>query len=400
MQERQKRTESEKSIAEVSITRKGLERLVQGHLWIYRADLITSKIAPLPGSIVRVRGPQGQLLGKAFYSSQSQIALRLITTTDEPINRQFWHSRLVAAHQLRERVVEGAQAYRLIHGEGDLIPSLIIDRYGECFVLQMLSQATDALRTTWLELLKEMFQPRTLIERDDVRVRTLEGLPEQTAILAGQPPPKLIIDQHGVGFTVDLLGGQKTGLFLDQRENHRSARHYAHGRALDCFTFTGAFALHMAENAESVLGLDISAAAIEQAEQNATLNGLNNVHFEVANVFDRLRDFDLAKEQFDTVVLDPPAFAKNRAAIPAAIRGYKEINLRAMKLLSPGGILITCTCSFNVSEEMFLEILQAAAADAGRCLQLLEKRTQGRDHPMLLALPETYYLKCMILRVL
>jgi 23S rRNA (cytosine1962-C5)-methyltransferase len=391
-------------MSEVKITRKGLQRLETGHLWIYRSDLIPDSVKqgrePAPGSIVRVLGPKGERLGKAFYSSQSQIALRMVSDVDRNIDRDFWRARLKAAAALRERVVKDAEACRFVHGEGDLIPSLIIDRYRDCFVIQMLSQGTDALRATWVELLEELFHPPAIVERDDVRVRALEGLPEQVTVLSGKIPDELIVEQNGVKFSVDLLSGQKTGLFLDQRENHHAAAGYARGRALDCFTFAGAFALHMARNAESVLALDISEAALDQARRNAALNNAGNIRFEAANIFDQLKTFDEQREEFDTIVLDPPAFAKNRSAIEAAIRGYKEINLRAMKLLRPDGILITCSCSFNISEELFLGILQSAASDSGRRLQLLEKRMQSRDHPILLSMPETYYLKCMVLRIL
>jgi 23S rRNA (cytosine1962-C5)-methyltransferase len=390
-------------MSEVRITRKGQQRLDTGHLWIYRSDLIPESIAPgrepEPGSIVRVIGTKGQFLGQAFYSTRSQIALRMITDQNIPINRDFWRARLQRAAELRSRLVSDADAFRLIHGEGDLIPSLVIDRYNDSFVIQMLSQGTDALRATWVDLLEELYKPSVIIERDDVKVRALEGLAEQVAVLSGTPPDQLIVKQNDVSFYVDLLSGQKTGLFLDQRENHSATHQYARGRALDCFTFTGAFALHLARSAESVLALDISDGAINQARRNAELNGVSNINFEVANIFDRLKAMDERHEQFDTIVLDPPAFAKNRAAVEAAVRGYKEINLRSIKLLRPDGILITCTCSFNVGEDLFLGILQSAAADAGRYLQLLEKRTQSRDHPILISMPETYYLKCMILRV-
>jgi 23S rRNA (cytosine1962-C5)-methyltransferase len=391
-------------MSEVRITRKGQQRLETGHLWIYRSDLMADSVGkdkgPEPGSIVRVLGPKRERHGMAFYSSQSQIALRMISDRDTKIDLDFWRARLQAASTLRSRIVADAEAYRLVHGESDLIPSLIIDRYSDCFVIQMLSQTADALRSTWIELLNELFQPRAIIERNDVRVRALEGLPEQVSVLSGSPPDELLVNQNGIRNSVDLVSGQKTGLFLDQRENYRAALNYARGRALDCFTFAGAFALHMARNAENVLGLDISETAIIQARRNAALNGIDNIRFEVANIFDKLKTFDEQREQFDTIVLDPPAFAKNRAAIEAAVRGYKEINLRAMKLLRPGGILITCSCSFNVNEELFLGILQSAAADAGRRIQLIEKRTQSRDHPILLSMPETYYLKCMVLHIL
>jgi len=387
-------------MAEVAVTRKGQQRLEEGHLWIYRSDLVIKGKEPVPGSIVSVLSPKRQLLGQAFYSSKSQIALRLLTSSSEKINRDFWRSRLKMAIELRKKVVKQADAYRLIHGDGDLIPSLIIDRYQDYFVIQTLSQATDELRQMWVELLAEMFEPKAIIERNDVKVRALEGLPEQTSLLSGTLPETLVVTQNGIRFNVDLLTGQKTGLFLDQRENHLVAQSYAYGRALDCFTFNGGFALNMAKTAKSVLAVDISETAIAQAKHNAILNEFSNISFQTANIFDLLKTFDEQEEHFDTIVLDPPAFAKNRNAVEAAIRGYKEINLRAMKLLNPGGYLISCTCSYNISEELFLGILQSAANDTNRQLQLLEKRTQSRDHPILLSVPESYYLKCIILRVI
>ncbi len=386
-------------MAEVAVTRKGQQRLEEGHPWIYRSDIVIKGKEPAPGSIVSVLSPKRQLLGQAFYSSKSQISLRLLTSTSEKINHEFWRSRLQMALELRKQVVSQAEAYRLIHGDGDLIPSLVIDRYQDYFVIQTLSQATDLLRQTWVELLEEMFQPKAIIERNDVKVRNLEGLPEQTGLLLGALPEQLVVTQNGIRFNIDLLTGQKTGLFLDQRENHLVAQSYAYGRALDCFTFNGGFALNMAKTAKSVLAVDISEPAINQAKHNAALNQFSNITFQTANIFDLLKTFDEQQEQFDTIVLDPPAFAKNRNAVEAAIRGYKEINLRALKLLKPGGILISCTCSYNISEEMFLGILQSAANDTNRRLQLLEKRTQSRDHPILLSVPETYYLKCSVLRV-
>jgi 23S rRNA (cytosine1962-C5)-methyltransferase len=322
------------------------------------------------------------------------------------IERAFWRARLQAARAWRERVVSDTDAYRLVHGEGDALPGLIVDRYGDCFSLQTLTRGMETLKRLWVELLAEEFQPRLIVERNDAKVRQLEGLPLINSVLyaatgeAQGAPAEFTVTENGLKFWIDLLGGQKTGAFLDQRENRAAAMRYGHGRALDCFSFHGSFALHLARVCESVVALDISAAAIERARRNAELNGLSNIEFAEANVFDRLRDYEEAGERFDTIVLDPPAFAKNRGAVEAALRGYKEVNLRAMKLLKPGGVLITCSCSYHVGEELFLAMLSEAARDAGRLVQIIEKRTQGRDHPMLLTVPETYYLKCVILRML
>lgn len=387
-------------MAEVAVTRKGQQRIEQGHLWIYRSDITLQGKDPSPGSIVKVLSAKKEFLGQAFYSSLSQIALRMLTSSKENIDDNFWKKRLQTAFNLRNKVVNNAEAYRLLHGEADLIPSLVIDRYQNHFVIQTLSQGTDLLKNTWVKLLVELFQPEAIVERNDVKVRKLEGLSEQIGLLMGSLPKELTVKQNSLAFYADLLEGQKTGLFLDQRENHLTAQKYAQGKALDCFTFNGGFALNMAQTANTVLAVDVSENAITQAKKNAALNNVTNISFELANVFDLLKSLDEQKELFDIIVLDPPAFAKNRGAVTAAIRGYKEINLRAIKLLKPGGILISCTCSYNVSEEVFLGIIQSAAIDAGRQLQLLEKRVQSRDHPILLSVSETYYLKCMILRVL
>jgi len=284
------------------------------------------------------------------------------------------------------------------------LPSLIVDRYDEVLVLQTLSQGTDALKPLLTEILIEEFQPRALIERNDARVRELEGLPLISGTVYGEPPAELEILQHGLRFRVAPLGGQKTGSFLDQRENRLAARAAAQTtnkiRALDCFTFNGAFALHLATVCEQVIGIDISADAVAAARRNAEINALDNVEFREANVFDALRELEAAGERFDVIVLDPPAFAKNRASLKAAIRGYKEINLRALKLLNANGVLITCTCSYHVPEELFLEIVAQAAIDARRRVQVVEKRMQASDHPVLVGMPETYYLKCVIARVI
>lgn len=392
----------EKSIlSEVTITRKGAERVESGHLWIYRSDLVEATARHLEGGeIVWVRGQRGRLLGSAFYSSKSQIALRMLTWGESRPDRALLRLRLLAAARLRQDVAKDAVAYRLVHGEGDLLPALVVDKYGDYLVMQLLSQGTDRLKNLWVELLEELYSPKAIVERSDVGVRQLEGLPERAEVVRGELPVELTVELNGIRFGADLLRGQKTGLFLDQRENYAAAMRYAHGRALDCFTFAGGFALHMARRASHVTALDISSAAVELAKRNAKLNGVENISFETVNVFDKLKALDEAGEVFDTIVLDPPAFAKNKAAVEGALRGYKEINLRAMKMLRPGGVLVTCTCSYNVSEADFLTVLRSAASDAGRSLQLLEKRQQSRDHPVLLQMPETYYLKCMVIRTL
>ena len=382
----------------VTVTKRGASRVRNGHLWIYRSDILDSGDAE-GGAIVVVRDQHGNFVGQSLFSDASQIALRLLTQADQPIDRDWWRQRILEAAR-RRHVSADTNAYRLVYSEGDLLPSLIIDRYNDVFVIQTLSQGTEAVKSLLVELLVEEFVPRAVLERNDVKVRALEGLEMLAGTLYGQAPAQLEIIQDGIRFRVAPQGGQKTGSFLDQRENRLAARVVAHGRGLDCFTFNGAFALYLARVCESVIGIDISGGAIDIARRNAELNNVNNLEFREANVFDVLRDMENAGERFDTIVLDPPAFAKNRGSISAAARGYKEINLRALKLLNPGGVLITCTCSYHMPEEMFLGIIAEAAIDAHCRLQIIEKRTQASDHPILLSVPETYYLKCIIARVI
>ena len=383
------------------VNKKGADRVRQGHLWIYRSDVVA--IDAEGGSVVTVKDERGNFVGQALFSDASQIALRFLTQSNEEIDREWWRRRITEAGSRRHISLE-TNAYRLIYSEGDLLPSLIVDVYADVLVMQTLSQGTDAVKSMLTELLVEEFDAQAVIERNDVRVRELEGLPLITRTGYGNAPAELEILQHGLRFVVEPLGGQKTGSFLDQRENRLAARAAAQttnrGRALDCFTFNGAFALHLASVCDNVIGIDISADAVAAAERNARLNQIENVDFVEANVFDVLREMEAAGDRFDVIVLDPPAFAKNRASLKAAIRGYKEINLRALKLLNPGGVLITCTCSYHVSEELFIEIVAHAAIDAHRRVQIVEKRIQASDHPVLVGVPETYYLKCVIARVL
>lgn len=385
--------------ATITVSRRGAERARAGHLWIYRSDVADAGVAA-GGGVVRVRDERGRVLGRAFYSDRSEIALRLLTWRDEETGRDWWRARLRESIARRAGLEQEADAFRLVYSEGDALPSLIVDRYADVLVLQTLSQGADALKSMFVELLVEELRPRAIIERNDVRVRKLEGLEMTAGVLWGDAPEEMEVVQHGIKFAVAPLGGQKTGAFLDQRENHRAARRVARGRALDCFTFNGGFALSMAGVCESVVGLDISAEAVAASRRNAELNELGNVEFREANVFDALRELHEAGEGFDTIVLDPPAFAKNRASVAAAARGYKEINLRALKLLRPGGALVTCTCSYHMTEPLFLEVVTEAASDARRRVQIVEKRIQASDHPVLVGVPETLYLKCLVARVL
>jgi 23S rRNA (cytosine1962-C5)-methyltransferase len=401
MSKSQERAKNDDSATAV-VSPKGASRIKSGHLWIYRSDVITRPKSE-SGSVVRVVDQRGRFMGSAHFGAESEITLRLLTREDVPVDREFWRSKLREAAVWRGQIAANAESHRLVHSEGDCLSGLIVDRYADCFVIQTLTRGMDELKGMWVELLVEEFNPRLIIERNDAKVRQLEKLPMINSVLHGSVSDKsdaeFEITENGIRFTVDLLEGQKTGAFLDQRENRAAAQSYARGRGLDCFSFHGSFALHMAKGCEHVTALDVSGPAIERARLNAQLNGITNVEFIEANVFDKIRDYDDAGERFDTIVLDPPAFAKNRGAVEAALRGYKEVNLRAMRLLNPGGILITCSCSYHVNEGMFIETIIDAARDAGRTIQLVEKRTQSRDHPILLTVPETYYLKCLVLRV-
>jgi 23S rRNA (cytosine1962-C5)-methyltransferase len=379
-----------------TVTRKGESRLQGGHPWIFRSDVAKCS-GCAPGSIVRVLSPRGQPLGFAFFSSRSEIQLRVIARGDQ-LPPTFLRDRLAAAIAWRAEIAPGAAAVRLVHGEGDGLPSLVVDRYGPYLVLQTLSQATDALKPRIVEALLELTQAQGVLERNDPRVRELEGLERKVGLLHGDVPESIEVEEADVTFAADLWKGQNTGLFLDQRENHLMARAYARGRVLDGFTYHGGFALHVARAAESVLAVDSAPDALARTRANAARNGLANVEAREANVFDLLHDLHKAGEHFDTVILDPPAFAKSKSAIEKAARGYKEINLRALHLLRPGGTLITCSCSYHIHEADLEAILEDAAADAGATVTIVEKRRQGRDHPVVLGVPETYYLKCFVLR--
>jgi 23S rRNA (cytosine1962-C5)-methyltransferase len=383
----------------VTITARGIDRIAAGHLWIYRTDVVDASSAA-PGDVVRLVDRKKRFWGQALYSDKSQIALRLLTRESRPFDRAFLAERIRAAAAFREHVVEGARAYRLIAAEGDLLPSLIVDRYAECFVLQTLSQGMERLKPDVVGILKEQFAPASILERNDVAVRALEGLPAQAGVLAGEDRNEVIVDEAGVKICYDLKGGQKTGGFLDQRENRAAAKNYARGRLLDCFTYTGAFAVALAQQCESVLAVDISADALKLAQRNQDLNGISNIEWREANCFDFLKAADQEGQRFDMVIVDPPAFARQKSSRESALRGYKELNLRALKILNPGGFLLTCSCSFHVSEADLLATVASAALDAHRTVAVVERRTQSRDHPILLTVPETHYLKCLILRVL
>jgi 23S rRNA (cytosine1962-C5)-methyltransferase len=384
--------------ASVVITSRGSERLRAGHLWVYRSDVRSASAEA--GSIVRLTDERGRYHGRAFYSDKSQIAVRLLTREDIPIDRAFLTERIRRAAAYRKTVVENTETCRLIYGEADLLPSLIVDRYSDYFVVQTLSQSTERIKSLICEILVELFSPKGVLERNDPKVRLLEGLEQRVGVLYGEIPDEIVAKENGIAFVYDLRKGQKTGSFLDQRENHWAARRYASGEALDCFSYQGGFALTIAGKCSHVEGVDMAPVALEAARRNQKLNAISNVTFREANTFDLLKEYDEVGRRFDMIVLDPPAFAKNRDSIPAAQRGYKEINLRAMKLLKPGGYLVTCSCSYHIGEALFLQILAEAANDARKTISVVERRTQSQDHPILLTMPETHYLKCMIIKVL
>jgi 23S rRNA (cytosine1962-C5)-methyltransferase len=380
----------------ITVTARGEERIQNSHFWVYRGDVADGRAEP--GAVVRVAAPNGRFLARAFYSDRSQITLRILTRHDVPVDRRFWRARLEQAMSFREGLDIDATAYRLVHGEGDLIPSLVIDRYGDYIAIQTLSQGTDRLLSEVTGLLLEMANPKGIIARNDPRVRLLEGLEQNVTVLHGDIPDKIPVREGKVEYDVDLRHGQKTGAFLDQRENRIAAAQYVTGRTLDCFSYAGGFALQLAPHVDELTALDISEDATALLARNAARNGLANVQVRTTNVFDELRTLERIGETFDSIVLDPPAFAKSKTAIPKAVSGYKEINLRALKLLKPGGFLTTCSCSYHVNEAAFAEVILDAALDARVDVSVVEKRMQGRDHPVVLGMPETYYLKCFILR--
>jgi 23S rRNA (cytosine1962-C5)-methyltransferase len=382
----------------VTISRRGEERVRGGHPWVYRSDV--TDVDAAAGDIAQVVGPRKRPIGYAFFSDHSEIAIRMVASGDEPPGDGFWKVRLAEAIRYRARLSIDATAFRLVHGEADRIPSLIVDRYGDYLVVQALSQAVDRHLPDITAALVDLAKPQGILARNDPRVRLLEGLEQKVEVLYATVPDGIDVREGAVRYRVDPWHGQKTGLFLDQRENREAAARYARGRLLDAFSYHGGFALALAPTCDSVLAVDISEEAVARIRENAASNGIGNVTARAMNVFDELRELERTGTRFDTIVLDPPAFAKNKASVRKALAGYKEINLRALKLLEPGGFLITCSCSYNISEDAFVDIVSSAALDTHAEIALVEKRTQGRDHPILVAVPETYYLKCLILRKL
>ena len=384
------------SLSTVHVSHRGEDRLRRGHPWIYRSDVTRASAAS--GDLVTVIGPRERKLGEALWSDRSQIALRMMTAGEQTVGEHGWRERLAAAIAFRGSLNIDATAYRLVHGEADRLPALIVDRYAEVLVVQALAQGMDRRLDELTGLLVDLLHPKGVLARNDPKVRMLEGLEQKIEVRYGDVPETVEVREGPVTCDVDVRHGQKTGLFLDQRENREAASKYAHGRMLDCFSYNGGFALYLAKQCATVHALDASADAVARIAANAARNGLANVTAGEANVFDELRHYERTGERFDTIVLDPPAFAKNKASVEKAIAGYKDINLRALRILSPGGVLVTCSCSYNVSEDLFGSILHEASVDSRVPMTVVEKRMQGRDHPVLLGVAETHYLKCFILR--
>lgn len=386
-------------VNQIIISRKGVERLRSGHPWIFRSDLTPDPRRAIPsGSTVEVLDGKGALLGTAFYSVHSQIALRMVSREAVDADSAFFDARLREALDLRESLFPESRFYRLVHGEADRLPGLVIDRYGETLSVQLLHPAVEARRELIFDRLEALLSPKAIVERSDVRSRELEGLDQRKGVVRGSYEGPVTWDEAGMVQTVDLLEGQKTGTFLDQRENHLLSASYARGRAADLFSYSGGFAVHMAARADSVVAVDISSDACARIRDNVAASGVENVDVVEANVFDWLRDEIAGGARYDSIVLDPPAFAKGKGSLPAALRGYKEINLRALQLLGEGGTLLTFSCSYHVSPEAFEAMVQSAATDARRTVQVVERLSAGRDHPMLLGMPESRYLKGLALR--
>jgi len=382
-----------------TVSAKGARRWAAGHPWIYRSDVITSP--DTDAGAVRVMDQRGKPIGVALWSPRSEISLRqLDPNPDARIDAAWWHHMIARAVARRSSLTGSTTACRLVHGEGDLIPSLIVDRYDRWLVVQLMSAGLEQFRGEIVRALIELVEPDGILARNDVPLRRKEGLDTNVELLHGTVPDEVEVNEHGVRYLAAPWRGQKTGAFLDQRENRVLAGAVARGRALDCFSYHGSFALHLARRAEHVIALDASAHALTRAEENFRRNALSNGEFIEANAFEYLKASERERARFDTIVLDPPAFAKTRAALPAALRGYKEINLRAMRILAPGGMLFTASCSFHLTKPLFLEMLEQAAADSGRRLVLRELRGQPLDHPEVVTIPETGYIKGALLEAL
>ncbi len=380
-----------------TVSQRGADRWQRGHPWIFKSDV--RKRPTGPAGVVRVRDDRGRWIGVALWSPSSEISLRrLDESADAKIDVTWWERQLARSIARRSGIGDAATGYRLVHAEGDGLPSLICDRYDRWLVVQILSAGLDVFRDEIVDVLVRLTSAEGVLARNDVPVRSRENLPRETVLLHGDVPTEVVVREQDVRYAAAPWTGQKTGAFLDQRENRQRLGKLANGRALDCFSYHGSFSLHLARGAEQVVAVDSSAEALQRAGENARLNGLSNIERIEANVFDFLRDRDRAGDRFDTIVLDPPAFAKTRDALEAALRGYHEINLRAMRLLAPGGVLFTASCSYHLTRSLFLEMIEHAAADSGRRLVLERITGQPVDHPEVLTIPETGYLKGAVVR--
>ena len=369
-----------------------------GHPWLFVDDLLSRK-KELSGEVVRVEDENGKCLGQAFYSYHSKISLRFLSYEEKEIAASFWDEKIERAIALRKKIVKKAEAYRLFFSEADGIPGLILDNYNGHLVMQTLTPGVEKLTPLFVEILKKQFQPESIISRNDVPVRELEGLPQKKEVLLGERQDRIEIREGKIKYRVDLWNGQKTGAYLDQRENRLAAIDYGGEKVLDGFAYQGHFSLHLASAAKSIKAIESSAAAVDIFRENLRLNAIDNVEVVKANAFEILKDLSRGEEKFDLIILDPPPFSPRREDKAGAWRGYKEINLRALQLLKEAGYLMTCCCSYNISEDEFLAILKEAAADSRRRVTLIEKRMQSQDHPVLLTFPESYYLKCIVVRV-
>jgi 23S rRNA (cytosine1962-C5)-methyltransferase len=382
-----------------TVSQRGAQRWTRGHPWIFKSDV--RKRPSAPAGAVRVRDDRGRWIGVALWSPSSEISLRLLDVEpDATIDEKWWHDRLAQSVARRTEPRLASNAYRLVHAEGDALPALVCDRYDRWIVVQVLSAGLETFREQIVGALLQITAAEGILARNDVPLRTREGLVRETVLLHGDVPREIIVQEHGVRYAAAPWTGQKTGAFLDQRENRVLLGGLARGRALDCFSYHGSFALHLARQADHVVAIDSSAEAVKRARENAALNGLSNVECIEANAFDHLRDLDRAGARFDTIALDPPAFAKTRDSLEAALRGYHEINLRSMRLLAPGGYLYTASCSFHLTKALFLEMIERAAEDSGRRLVLRQLLGQPSDHPEVLTIPETGYLKGAIVQAI
>jgi 23S rRNA (cytosine1962-C5)-methyltransferase len=384
--------------------RKGAHKRIQsGHPWLFKTEVDTIDGNYFPGDIVDVVSGKGRFLGRGYINPRSQIIVRMLTNKQEEIDEAFFRKRIEAAWQYRKRMLKEPDYCRLIFGEADFLPGLIVDKFGEYLVVQTLALGIDIRMEMIMRILEDLLQPKGIYERNDVPVRELEGLPQKKGFLKGEFPTQLVVYENGLPFYADIDEGQKTGFFYDQRENRLTLEPIVKdAKVLDCFCHTGSFAIHAAKfGAREVMASDVSEFAIGLAKKNAELNHVSDiVNFQVVNAFDLLRNLTEAKEQFDVVILDPPAFAKSRNALEGAARGYKEINLRGLRLVRNGGFLITCSCSYHMDSDLFQAIIEDAAQDVGRKIRQIEYRTQAKDHPILLSAPETKYLKYLMVQVI